>query len=1330
MIDDAIKIISINVNKSSPPTENALNIAIERNTDIILVQEPWFYSKSPADWRDQQSTKHPSFTQIFPNAIGSERPRTMAYISKRFTPYVNLSENSPLDGDLQILEVSIKGQPLAIINIYNNKGQGADKENTFYRHLKALTLPKSCILIGDFNAHHPWWEPEVRNPSTHSKELAEWFTDNNLTLLNKPGQATFIRSSTVIDLALVSEAVASRPYAFTSDPSLCSDHYGLILEFPHKFKDQVDNPLAQGRYNTSKANWAEFHRTIKIENSASILPAYYRECKALANQLNPIDHIRGTTKGLQRTLDQMAEELTEIITNAAEKAIPHRSISPHAKAWWNDGLSQMRKELARERYHLEDSFLTGLWDEDRDQQRIWKNKRNSYFAAIKDTKTQHWNEFLTKGDAKSIFRAFKYTNSSSVQKMPKIRDSSKALQSTFEGKCSAFRSALFQKPPQAEPPQWDEYQANNKWEWPELSYNELKHACSPAILSKSPGPDGITQDIITQAFEAIPEAFYQLYGVLFQTGYHPTSWRRATGAVLPKANKADYAEPKSYRIITLLNCLGKITERIIAQRLNYLAETTDLLSESQIGGRMKKSAIDAAMLLRNWVEGNKQSKEGHKVTTLFLDVKGAYDHVAKQRLLQILADLHLPANLISWVDSFLSQRLLRVAFDGELEEFSPVESGIPQGSPVSPVLFLIYIRDLFKSKAVKWISYVDDISLTTSSISFARNIELLEREAAKLVELANSNNIAFDLEKTELIHWEWSKISKKNTLRLPDGKVIEPKKMVKWLGIFFDCYMNFKHHVATKVAKAKSAFLRVARLASIENGLSPHALRQLYMACVTSIADYGAIIWWKDQVNFTQQLQKLQSLAVRKILGVFKTAPIMAMEVECALPPPDIRIRAAIRMYALRIHQLSPSHPINAAIDDIYRLNPEEDYQPGDFRPHLHKIHQSIAGIVEEEMEPIQHFFFKPWERSTPYSVMISSLSKDDETTAHLKSIQTASADDIYIYTDASSNATKDNKGIGVGIATINTANQTIKERFKRNIGKGNLVYNGELEGATLAAEIAADQAEAGLHFHIFSDNQAGLWRLKTPSDKPGQANQIRAIEAGKQIAQAGAQLTYHWVPGHKDIRGNEEADSLAKDATKQDPRKNQMSYAMLGTIIKQKRTAEWKRKLEEHDAKNPPSSNTSYRRLFNWKISEKLRTPPCTNRKIASAFNQLKIGHGNFREYLHRIKVREHPLCIYCYEKETPEHLLLHCKPYEEQRQILRDKLEEKNITKITMETLMATPPGIEATLEFLESTRICTMAWLKGRDDLEEPGEEEEEERTYPTPLALSSPIRASPE
>ena len=114
---------------------------------------------------------------------------------------------------------------------------------------------------------------------------------------------------------------------------------------------------------------------------------------------------------------------------------------------------------------------------------------------------------------------------------------------------------------------------------------------------------------------------------------------------MKKPSKPDYSLPKAYRVISLLNCLGKVSERILAQRLSYLAETTNLLHESQIGGRLKKSAIDAALLLTNEVEANKRLKL--KTTTLFLDVKGAFDHVSRNQLLSTLQQLRLPLSLIN-----------------------------------------------------------------------------------------------------------------------------------------------------------------------------------------------------------------------------------------------------------------------------------------------------------------------------------------------------------------------------------------------------------------------------------------------------------------------------------------------------------------------------------------------------------------------------------------------------------------------------------------------------------------------------------------------------------
>ena len=232
-----------------------------------------------------------------------------------------------------------------------------------------------------------------------------------------------------------------------------------------------------------------------------------------------------------------------------------------------------------------------------------------------------------------------YTKDSRIEKIPPIQG-----QDTFQGKCKALRETLFPVPPSAPESSWNSYRPRN-WNWSSLTQSELADACSAKIKGKTPGPDQITQDIILQAYKAIPEVFFKLYSRLLDIGYHPRCWKQATGAILKKPGKPDYSAPKAYRVISLLNCLGKVSERILAQRLGYLAETTNLLHPTQIGGRLRKSAIDAALLLTNEVEASQQQKR--KTSALFLDVKGAFDHVAKNQLLAILQKLRLPTSLIS-----------------------------------------------------------------------------------------------------------------------------------------------------------------------------------------------------------------------------------------------------------------------------------------------------------------------------------------------------------------------------------------------------------------------------------------------------------------------------------------------------------------------------------------------------------------------------------------------------------------------------------------------------------------------------------------------------------
>src|SRR6266511_2750838 len=136
---------------------------------------------------------------------------------------------------------------------------------------------------------------------------------------------------------------------------------------------------------------------------------------------------------------------------------------------------------------------------------------------------------------------------------------------------------VFWPPPASEPPNWSTY-IEKEWDWPKISTDEIKETIFSSSGKKAPGPDQIFFFIIQKAYNSIPEYFHYIYQNLIRLDYYPKCWKTAIGVILRKLGEnRNWSEPKSYRIISLLNCLNKIAEKIIAARLIYLAETTDLL---------------------------------------------------------------------------------------------------------------------------------------------------------------------------------------------------------------------------------------------------------------------------------------------------------------------------------------------------------------------------------------------------------------------------------------------------------------------------------------------------------------------------------------------------------------------------------------------------------------------------------------------------------------------------------------------------------------------------------------------------------------------------------
>jgi hypothetical protein len=199
---------------------------------------------------------------------------------------------------------------------------------------------------------------------------------------------------------------------------------------------------------------------------------------------------------------------------------------------------------------------------------------------IKTAKQGLWDVFLENAKGKDIFKALQYTKYNKVEKLPiiKYKKEEETLNAlSFEEKSEAFLNILFPKPPNSEPPDWEGYTPDKNWNWPKIEAKEIKDAIFNSFIKTAPGPDQISNKIIQETYLTIPDIFYKLYSKLIEKGYHLTQWREAIGIILKKQNKPDYSNPKAYRIISLLNCLGKTAEKIVATKLEYLAETTDLL---------------------------------------------------------------------------------------------------------------------------------------------------------------------------------------------------------------------------------------------------------------------------------------------------------------------------------------------------------------------------------------------------------------------------------------------------------------------------------------------------------------------------------------------------------------------------------------------------------------------------------------------------------------------------------------------------------------------------------------------------------------------------------
>lgn len=712
----------------------------------------------------------------------------------------------------------------------------------------------------DGNLHHSLWNPTYYK-HTHSlaKELIRICGSAGFTLTSQKHVPTFYPrarnvSPTTLDLTWINFALTRFSVTGCTSSENCGSDHQLLLT-----KIVLDSPLEESTHNT-----ARFETMAK----ASF-------CEDLENQLS---HLPLTLQTIE-DIDENVQHITEAITGAFFRQGKVVKTTRHQhKSWWDEGkLRPIIKERNRARRWMivskKESAKQCYW--------AW----NTYVRGkINELKRAHWRTFLAKSNGNMTFKASRYTQSQSTTAVAPLyrqdrtlaTDKGEQAELLFQGTSVVNNICDVSDVPDI--PLGDEEN-----EHPHITDYEVEEVLKRLPAKRAKGGDGTSKEILKLAKSLLLPYLVSIFNACLKHSHFPRVWRTATTAVLRKHDKEDYSEAGAYRPIALWSCLGKVFETVITRRISHWAETNHILAQGHVGGRRQHSVKDAFVILTSWI--HHKWREGKIVSALFLDVKSAYPSVHKKRLINTLMEQNCPRYLVRQIGTFLEDRTTDLRLQDYLSKRFDIEDGLPQGSPLSVILYLIYNSLLlintkisFKADKIS-LGFIDDVTHVVANKDVDLNILDLEEEGDRSLDWGRKHGAIFDQKKAQLMHFTHQ--THHNPQLWFGEQVIKPQDTeLRWLGLWLDPKLRFGAHIRRMQQQGKATIAQLHRISRCYHGLNPKETRLLVTTVLKPRILFGSIVWYttRTEGKVTKIFKLLQNMTNRLILGAFKSSPIKAMD--------------------------------------------------------------------------------------------------------------------------------------------------------------------------------------------------------------------------------------------------------------------------------------------------------------------------------------------------------------------------------------------------------------------------------------------------------------------
>lgn len=404
--------------------------------------------------------------------------------------------------------------------------------------------------------------------------------------------------------------------------------------------------------------------------------------------------------------------------------------------------------------------------------------------------------------------------------------------------------------------------------------------------NKAPGIDGMTSEMMQEITHEISDPLAYLMNRCMETGVCPSAFK--VSVVRPVLKRGDTLDVNNYRPISLITSFAKIFENLIKSRLTSFLEKYSILYNNQYGFRVGRNTADALAELSKFIYSSMNISRPS--LAVFLDLAKAFDTVSHTLLLEKLESVGIRGHAHKLLTSYLSERLQCVQIGNFKSSMRVMRSGVPQGTIIGPLLFVIYMNDLFSIDTAGQIrSFADDTVIFYEDTCWEKLRDKVQEDLINVTSWLGSNLLTINFDKTMYVPFACKESSlpkyeiitiKQNT----DVHIIRPSKHFKYLGVNFDSHLRWDKHADDLVKRLRSLTFLFRSLSHI---LRTEELRLVYFGLVESLLRYGIIAWGGLLNVHMKKIETVQKKIIKIIYKKENTYPSVLLYRESALM--DIR---------------------------------------------------------------------------------------------------------------------------------------------------------------------------------------------------------------------------------------------------------------------------------------------------------------------------------------------------------------------------------------------------------------------------------------------------------